>query len=65
MQNIINHRVIVDDVIKRVKKGEYSTETATEYLKSFDIYVGRGTHRRLLQAEAHAILAADHAHIAG
>ena len=65
MQIQINHSEFVDEVIKRVKKGEHSAETAKHYLETCDVYVGRGTFRRLLQAEAHAILAADHAHIAG
>lgn len=61
----ISQSVIVDQMVKRVKRGEHTTETATEYLRNTDIFVGRGTHRRLLQAEAYAILNADHAHIAG
>lgn len=65
MQTLMNHSELVDRMITRVKDGEYTAETATDYLRTCDIYVGRGTHRRLLQAEATAILNADHPHFAG
>ena len=65
MQTYINHSEIVDDMVSQVKKGDHTTQSATERLRELDVHVGRGTHRRLLNAEAHAILAANHCHIAG
>lgn len=65
MQIMISHSEFVDILIKDTKEGRETAESATEVLRAKDIYVGRGTRRRLLQAEATAILNADHSHIAG
>lgn len=55
-----NDQVLVDIIIGDVKEGTCTREEAIAYLEARNIFVGRGTDRRLLCAEAHAILTADH-----
>lgn len=58
-----NDQVLVDLTISEVEQGICTREEAIEYLTNRDIFVGRGTDRRLLCAEAKAILTADHAYM--
>lgn len=59
-----NDQVLVDLIISDVEQGVCTREEAIEYLNDRDIFVGRGTDRRLLCAEAKAILTADHSYMA-
>lgn len=56
--------IAVDLMVKRVKTGEIDAKVAEALLNHDDVFVGRGTRSRLLQAEATAILTADHRHYA-
>lgn len=56
----MDKQIEVDMMIQRVKEGEFTATVARELLQLDDIFVGRGTFSRLLQAEAHASLTADH-----
>jgi len=49
-------QMVVDEMINRVKDGDLTRDTALIRLRAADIYVGRGTDRRLLRAEATRIL---------
>ena len=57
-------QIAVKLMVNRVKNGEFSATVAEALLNHDDVFVGRGTRSRLLQAEAHAILTADHRHYA-
>lgn len=57
-------QIAVKLMIQQVKEGEYTATVARELLELDEVFVGRGTFSRLLQAEAHAILTADHHHYA-
>lgn len=50
------HIELVELAIEDVKNGLMTRESATQALREHDVYVGRGTDRRLLCAEADAIL---------
>lgn len=60
----MNEQIAVDMMIKRVKEGDHTATVARDLLELDGHHVTRGEFSRLLQAEATALLNADHRHYA-